>query len=73
MSEDILKDKAEQKKRSIKHFKDRIQVKHSEFDSNQLVIFYGKDKESQRNVILKQYQGELVGELIKEIKILEQI
>ena len=46
MSEDILKDKAEQKKRSIKHFKDRIQVKHSDVDSNQLVIFYGKDKES---------------------------
>ena len=46
MSEDILKDKVEQKKRFIKHLKDRIHVKHSDVDSNQIVIFYGKDKES---------------------------
>ena len=58
MSENILKDNVELNQSKVYHFKDRVDVKNVENESNQISIFYGKDKKSNRNIIVKQFTGE---------------
>ena len=73
MSENILKENGDHEKSKLCHFRDRMSVKHSTMETKQVCLFYGKDKITNKNVVVRQFTGESVKQLKKEIKIYELI
>ena len=73
MSENILKENGDHVKSKLCHFRDRMSVKHSTMETKHVCLFYGKDKLTDKNVVVRQFTGENVKQLIKEIKIYELI
>ena len=62
-------------KRELSFFKERVDVKHSVAETDQICVFYGRDvnHSSCQQVVAKQYLGDSINELLREIKVYTEL
>ena len=74
MSEEQKDQKQQKFKGELSFFKDRVDVKHSVAESDQVQVFYGRDVQlNSCQVVAKQYRGDAVNGLLREIKVFSEL
>ena len=74
MSEEQKDQKQQKFKGELFFFKERVDVKHSVAESDQVQVFYGRDVQLNHcQVVAKQYRGDAINGLLREIKVFSEL